>query len=100
MSTTPLAQKGVLWTWTVQRFPPKAPPYAGPTDPERFRPFAVGYVELPGQLRIEARLTDCAFDDLRFGLPMVLTTEPLDPTNPASAVTFAFRPDSSGPAQD
>jgi uncharacterized OB-fold protein len=45
---------GVLWTWTVQRFPPKSPPYVVP--PDGFVPFAVGYVELVDGSRIEAIL--------------------------------------------
>ena len=27
-----LATTGTLWTWTVQAFPPKAPPYRGPAN--------------------------------------------------------------------
>ena len=46
--------EGTVWTWTVQRFPPKSPPYEPP--PEGFSPFAVGYVELAGGERIEAVL--------------------------------------------
>ena len=29
-----LARRGTLWTWTVQAFPPKAPPYLGPVGDE------------------------------------------------------------------
>jgi len=46
--------EGTVWTWTVQRFPPKSPPYEPPA--EGFQPFAVGYVELAGGERIEAVL--------------------------------------------
>ena len=35
--------KARLWSWTVQRFRPKSPPYAGPVA---FEPYAVGYVDL------------------------------------------------------
>lgn len=59
-----LASEGTLWSWTVQRFRPKSPPYAGP---EAFEPFAVGYVEFPGQVIVEGRLTDANFDALRIG---------------------------------
>jgi uncharacterized protein len=69
-----LAREGTLWSFTVQRFRPKSPPYAGP---EEFAPYAVGYVELPGEVIVESRLVDIAFDDLRIGLPLRLTTEPL-----------------------
>jgi uncharacterized OB-fold protein len=49
-----LSGTGVLWTWTVQRFAPKSPPYQPP--PGGFRPFAVGYVELPEGVRVAAVL--------------------------------------------
>ena len=42
-----LARQGKLWSWTVQRFRPKSPPYAGAYTPETFKPYAVGYVYLP-----------------------------------------------------
>ena len=54
-----LSRKGKLWTWTVQRFPPPAPPFIG--DPESFVPFGVGYVERPEGIRVEARLTENGF---------------------------------------
>ena len=49
--TVELGTRGTLWTWTVQGFPPKAPPYVGDTDPQTFLPFGVGYVELPGEVQ-------------------------------------------------
>ena len=56
-ATVELANRGTLWTWTVQSYPPKAPPYAGNVDPETFEPYGVGYVELDGKLLVESRLT-------------------------------------------
>lgn len=99
MDVFPMAERGTLWTWTVQRFPPKAPPYVGPTDAERFRPFAVGYVELPNETRVEARITGCALEDLAFDLPLQLTVEALDPDRPAERLTFAFQPAVAGAAR-
>ena len=69
-----LARRGTLWTWTVQRFPPKSPPYAGAA--EEFEPYGVGYVELPGEVRVEARLTESDPARLRIGMPMELTLIP------------------------
>ena len=85
-----LPDRGTLWSHTVQRFPPKSPPYQGPTP---FEPFALGYVELPGALIVESRLTDVAFEELKVGMPMQLTTLTLkrSPDDPGLA-TFAFRP--------
>jgi len=85
-----LPDLGRLWSYTVQRFAPKSPPYRGA---EPFSPFALGYVELPGALIVESRLTDIGFDALRIGLPVELTTVPLR-TDPDGTVvlTYAFRP--------
>jgi uncharacterized protein len=84
-----LARRGTLWTWTIQCFPPKSPPYAV-ADPEEFEPYGVGYVELTGEVRVEALLTESDPDRLRIGMEMELTLIPA-PGN-AEAVTFAFRP--------
>ena len=35
-----LASTGTLWSWTVQAFPPKAPPYLGPVGDD-FVPYGV-----------------------------------------------------------
>lgn len=45
---------GTLWTWTVQRFAPKSPPYQPP--PDGFRPFAVGYVAIQDGTKVLAVL--------------------------------------------
>lgn len=86
-----LSRRGVLWTWTVQRFPPPAPPFAGAG--EGFVPFGVGYVELPEGIRVEARLTENDPRHLAIGMPMELVLEPFD-TDAAGneRLTFAFRP--------
>lgn len=83
-----LPPRGTLWSFTVQRFRPKTPPYAGP---EAFEPYAVGYVELPGALIVESRLTGIRFEDLRIGMPLQLTTMPLCTAADGSIVTtYAF----------
>lgn len=69
-----LPVNGTLWSFTVQRFRLKSPPYAGP---EEFTPYAVGYIELPGAIIVESRIVDVPFDRLRIGLPMRLVTEPI-----------------------
>jgi uncharacterized OB-fold protein len=50
-----LPRRGTLWTWTTQGFEPKSPPYLA--GDRGFEPFAVGYLEFPGLLRVEGRLT-------------------------------------------
>ena len=78
-ATVELEPRGTLWTWTVQGFPPKSPPYLGSDDPPTFQPFGVGYVELPGQVKVEARLTESDPDKLSIGMEMELVVVPLSP---------------------
>ena len=85
----PLAREGRLWSWTVQRFRPKSPPYAGP---EAFAPWAVGYVELPGETIVETRLVNVPLDALRIGMPLRLTLVPLDPDAAEPVLIHAFEP--------
>lgn len=66
-SPVPLSTVGTVWTWTIQRYAPKSPPYVPP--PDGFRPFAVGYVELPERIRVAAVL-DGDLDAIRIGLPV------------------------------
>jgi uncharacterized OB-fold protein len=88
-----LANRGTLWTWTVQGFPPKAPPYAGAVDPETFEPYGVGYVELPGQVKVESRLTVADPDELQIGMEMELQIVPLAIDDAGDeVVTYAFAP--------
>src|SRR5207244_12716509 len=71
-----LSSRGTLWTWTIQRFRPKSPPYAGRDTPETFEPYGVGYVELAGEVRVESRLTVNDPQRLRIGMPMQLVIVP------------------------
>jgi uncharacterized OB-fold protein len=85
-----LSRRGVLWTWTIQGFRPKSPPYTGP---DTFVPYGVGYVELPGEVRVESRLTTHDPEELRIGRPMELTIIPFrTEADGSEVVTFAFRP--------
>jgi uncharacterized OB-fold protein len=83
---------GTLWTWTVQRFLPKAP-YLSDETLETFRPYGVGYVELPGAVRVETRLTECDLSQLRIGMPMelVIYAHATD-SEGVQLMNFAFRP--------
>ena len=97
MERVALAKVGTLWAWTIQGFPPKAPPYLGETKPENFQPYGVGYVELDGQLKVETRLTEADPARIKNGLPMKLTTVVLCKNEDGDeVVTFAFAPISSG----
>ena len=87
-----LERQGRLWAWTTQEFPPPSPPYDGPTG-DAFVPFEIGYVELPGQLKVEARLTDADPELLTEGMEMELVVVPFRTDDDGNeVVTFAFRP--------
>jgi uncharacterized OB-fold protein len=86
-----LSRSGTLWSWTIQCFRPKSPPYAaGASEP--FEPYGVGYVELDGELRIESLLTESDPDRLQIGMPMELTLIPAPGSGTAEVLTYAFRP--------
>lgn len=87
--TVELPRQGTIWSWTVQRFRPKSPPYAGPED---FAPYAIGYVQLGDVVIVESRLAGFAFEDLRVGLPCRLVVEEF-----AGRRSFAFGPVVEGP---
>lgn len=76
-----LSRRGTLWSWTVQRFEPKRPPYDGPVP---FEPFMLGYVELPETI-VEARLV--GIEAPRIGMAVELVIVPFD----GARATFAFR---------
>lgn len=68
----PLKREGTLWSYTVQRFPPGRP-YIGVTDTEKFKPFALGYIELADQIIVESRIITDDFAKLKIGMDMCLT---------------------------
>jgi uncharacterized protein len=87
-----LARRGRLWAWTTQNFPPPSPPYAGPTG-DAFETYGVGYVELPGEVKVETRLTEADPDELAAGMEMELVVVPFRTDDEGNEVmTFAFRP--------
>ncbi|WP_375482327.1 Zn-ribbon domain-containing OB-fold protein [uncultured Mycobacterium sp.] len=86
-----LSTEGTLFTYTTQEFAPPLP-YKGDRSPEGFKPYVVGYVELPEGVLVETLIVGAGADDLRIGQSMVSTTTTLDTTDGQSFVTFAFTP--------
>jgi uncharacterized protein len=86
----PLKRNGTLWSYTIQRYRPKSPPYTGPED---FQPWAVAYVELPGEVIVESRLANVDFADIAIDMPLELTLVPHDPAAAGDPVmVHAFQP--------
>lgn len=87
-----LPGRGTLWTYTVQRFLPKTPYNSGET-PETFKPYGVGYVELPGGVRVEGRLTENDIEKLEIGMEMEVVFLPFRTEEDGTEViNFAFAP--------
>lgn len=88
----PLKREGTLWSFTIQRFPPKEP-YLGEKDMAKFKPYAVGYVELPDQVIVETRIETDDFASLHVGQKMALTILEFAQADDGSPLhTFAFKP--------
>ena len=81
-----LATEGTVWTWTVQRFAPKAPF----RTPAKFQPYAVGYVDL-GTVRVETRLAGKAVDSWKIGDSVRLVVGPMNATE-SDWQAFWFEP--------
>ena len=92
MTTVELPDRGTLWTYTTQGFRPKGPPeggYLGDDTEETFRPYAIGYVELPGHCKVESRLVG---EEFTIGMDMELVIVPFRKDEQGNEVmTFAFR---------
>jgi uncharacterized OB-fold protein len=84
-----LSPTGLLWSHTVQRFRPKSPPYAGP---DAFEPYAVGYVELPGEIIVEGRLTGLPIDGWRSGMAVRTAIVPFERADGTIVAVYAFEP--------
>ena len=88
-----LGGHGVLWSWTIQGFLPKSPPYAGPETPATFKPYGVGYIQLGDQVIVESRLTTANPDELKIGMEMELVIIPFNKDADGNeVVTYAFAP--------
>ncbi|MCW2652848.1 MAG: uncharacterized protein QOE41_3643 [Mycobacterium sp.] len=86
-----LSTIGTLFTFTTQEFAPPLP-YKGKRSPDEFRPYVVGYVELPEGLLVETLIVDASASDLRIGQRMASTTTTLETADGQSLLTYAFRP--------
>jgi uncharacterized protein len=89
MVDEPLPTTGTLWSWTIQGFRPKSPPYTGPDE---FVPYGVGYIDL-GVVKVESRLTVSDPDQLKIGMAMSMVMIPwsTDPDG-TEVLTYAFAP--------
>lgn len=87
-----LPRSGRLWTYTIQRFMPKAPYHSSESD-ATFQPFGLGYVELADAVRVEARLTESDPSRLEIGeeVELVIYVHSVD-SNGTQVMNYAFQP--------
>lgn len=86
-----IGNRGTLWSWTIQTFMPKTP-YLSDETPETFRPYGVGYVEMPCGLRVESRLHENTPEQLEIGMEMELVIEKFrTDENGDDVMIFAFK---------
>ncbi|MEU7811686.1 OB-fold domain-containing protein [Pseudonocardia sp. NPDC049154] len=91
-----LSRRGTLWAFTTQQFRPPSPPYDGADTAETFQPYALGYVELPGELLVQGRFTEPDPAKLRIGMEMEVVVVPYTTRQDGTEVlTYAFAPVSS-----
>ena len=88
-----LPTSGTLWTYTVQRIPPKNPPFVGVNDPSEYQPFAVGYVRLGDVVMIEGRIAGDP-DSLEIGMPKDSVALSFPTADGGQMATYAFAPGS------
>ncbi len=93
VSNVLLPRRGTLWTWTIQGFLPKSPPYLTMSPDGIFEPYGVGYVELGQTTRVEGRLTVADPNRLRIGMEMELVMMPLMvDASGNEIITYGFEP--------
>lgn len=86
-----LPRRGKLWSWTIQSFMPKTP-YLSDETMETFKPFGVGYVELPGAICVESRLIESTAEELKIGMEMELVVDTYRHNEEGDeVVSFAFK---------
>jgi uncharacterized OB-fold protein len=90
--TVELERRGRLWTFTIQNFLPNRPPYDGPETPETFEPYGVGYVELPGQVRVQTRIKTADLSRLETGMEMELVVEKYVEREGSDVYAYFFTP--------
>jgi uncharacterized OB-fold protein len=86
-----LSTEGTLFTYTTQEFPPPLP-YQGKRSPDQFRPYAVGFIELPEGVLVEALIVGKSAVELSIGQQMVSITTVFETEAGEQLLTYAFTP--------
>ncbi len=93
----PLSQRGVLYSFTIQRFKPP-PPFR---ESEAFVPYGVGMIELPEGLRVTSVLEESDPDRLRVGMEMKLViTKFFEDDEGSEVFSYKFKPAGEHPHEE
>ncbi len=86
----PLSQRGRLWSYTDNRYPPPRPYVA----PEPFVPFIVAAVELDTEKMVVLGqiVAGVAIEDLKVGMEMELVLDPLYEDDENEYIVWKWRP--------
>lgn len=85
MEEVALGKKGKVYTYTIVHH--ATPGYTGPL------PYAVGAVELPGEIVILSPLTQCNLDQLKIGMGVELVLEKLyEDEKGNEVISYKFKP--------
>lgn len=79
--------RGALYSFTVQRY---RPPALFGIDP--WQPYALGWVDMEGDVRILGMIEGVDVEDIRIGMPLTLSTRPLRIVGENRFVTHVFVP--------
>ncbi len=91
METVPLSAEGTLYTYTVVR----------QSIPVFEVPYVLGYVDLPEGVRLMSQIAGCDPDDVRIGMPLVLSIEPFGEDEDGNELTgYRFRPATTEESHD
>lgn len=83
LETIGFSTEGTLYTYSVVR----------QSTPAFEVPYALGYVDFPEGVRIMGQISGCEFDEIRIGMPMVLSLEPFGEDDDGNPLTgYRFRP--------
>lgn len=83
METVGFSTRGTLYTYSVVR----------QSTPAFEVPYALGYVDLPEGVRIMGQISGCEIDEIRIGMPMILSLEPFGEDEEGNPLTgYRFSP--------
>ena len=79
-----LSRRGILYSFTIVRVPPAGWPGQ--------IPYVLGQVDLPEGPQVLAEVIDCPYDQLKIGMDVELSLQPVKGEDNAEKVVYKWRP--------